>query len=152
MLPSVEKKMNDNTDFKKLVLSAIRSCIKDYLDDFTTNGVSNKAESLLLSQCYSWTKNGDTFINSFSNATKSQADAKYVSGILTLFDDTEDDSVTLLDDGITPDPDVAKEELKTKIINNNYLYLLAGAVAEDYSKTEYDSETDTWSVPETTTE
>lgn len=122
------------------------------MDDFTTgNGVQSYADSLLLAKCYYWTINNG-FINTTSFSLNCQAKAEYVAAVLTLFDSTsEADDISYLTTGLI-DFDSSFAILQDLITANNYLYILADAVVADYSKTEYDSESDTWTVPTTTEE
>lgn len=149
MLPSTRDKLRKSVDFKCLVLDVISNTIKESLDDLTTgSGVKNYADSLLLKKCYYWIINNG-IINTASESTKSQAKAEYVAAILTLFDsESEEEGEVLIfkEDG-SLDFDSSFPIMKAKILEHNYLYLLAGAVTEDYFKTEYDEATETWSKP-----
>lgn len=135
MLPSVEEKLQANTSFKKLVTSSLTRAMKIKSDDLTIGeGLKNKADALLLDYIRSKVSNGSILNHQVGTL---QANDMYVAAILSMFDDSDEDNIVAKEDAqgaLVIDWDLSKPIVITKIEENSYLYMLAGATPEDFSR------------------
>ncbi len=149
MSPSKKNKLTTNTEFQRLVLAAMTRCIKLGLDELTTRDgkVDNEAEYKLLLWMREKGQKG-SLQDHFSNQII--ANSTFVVAILEMYDDTTNDDIETTEEGdkLIVDLDDAKPKVMDKITANHYLYMLAGAIPEDFAKTEFKD--GTWQVPSVT--
>ena len=125
-----------NTIFKQLVTSAMGSCIKSELDRLTvpveTAAPTNYAETKLLA----WLREKMMKGSIMDHTQKGMlANEIYVGGVLSMFDDSEDDDIKNTEDpqgAIVVDLDKTKPIIMGKVMLNGYLYGLAGCENSDF--------------------
>ncbi len=132
MLPTIEQKLINNTAFKQLVLSAMSRLVKTELDRLTVNAEpANVAEQKLLTYLRGIMRNGG-----IQDATNpSFAKMNHVVAILTMFDDTDVDTIAYTLDAqgaIEVDWDKSKAIIIQKITDNKYLFGLAACDKTDW--------------------
>lgn len=136
MLPSIEAKLIKNTGFKRLVLAAFSRAIKTELDRLTIEGEpTTNAEVKLLDFLRKKMRTGSIQ----NHQVPTEANAIYVSGILSIFDDTQEDDIAYRGDeqkALEVDWDQSKPILINKIKKSGYLYGLAECVKGDYEPNE----------------
>jgi diketogulonate reductase-like aldo/keto reductase len=130
MLPSQEKILKRNTDFKELVLSCFCKCIETE---------HNRVKDILEAEredhdqrLYEWTLRqfkGNTIIN---NQFPKEARPEHIEAVLAMFDELADDDIKYMplvegkaDLNNYVDWDLSKPLIKAKIIASEYLYGLA---------------------------
>ncbi len=132
MIPQIEQKLMNNTGFKQLVLSAMSRLVKTELDRLTVDGEPiNVAEQKLLVYLRNIMRNGG--IQDAVNPT--MVKANHMVAILTMFNDSEEDSIVYTEDSQTAlivDWNMSKAILIEKMNTNKYLYGLAACEKSDW--------------------
>lgn len=146
MLPSREEKLTDSTSFRKLVLQSMARLMKLKADELTvTSQVKNEADRKLLSWIREKSMTGSIQDHLRNNLT---ANSTFVSAVLAMFNDTGEDDIEAAEDeqgALVINWDTAKPIVINKLDTNHYLYMLSGAIPEDFAKTHFDGSN--WVVP-----
>lgn len=133
MLPQIEQKLMNNTGFKQLVLSAMSLLIKTELDRLTVHSEPiNMADQKLLVYLRNIMRNGG-IQDAINNTT---AKAIHTIAVLSMFDDSENDTISYELDtqgAIMINWDSSKPIIMDKIVQNNYLFGLAGCEKSDHT-------------------
>jgi hypothetical protein len=138
MLPSVKHRLLDNTDFRQLVALAMTQAIKSELDRLTipvdTTEPDTHAEKKLLEWMREKMRTGSVLDH---KVNKIQANTVFVSGCIALFGNTDDISDKIVytigsQSEIIIDFDNSVPILVTEILNQGYLYGLAGCENQDF--------------------